>query len=192
MKKLDSFIAGLYKYDEADQQRQAAFYFVRNIPYSTVNSHTIRDAIESKHADCHAKCELLKYLFKAIGYETQSIIMLYRLRNFPLEVQYIPNQLDYHYVPQILLNNVWVSVDATYDPPLASLGFIVNEWDGSTSTAFAEKSLGQKAEYEINSDFDKKRAEFETSLKGAYLLHADQIISYQIKFNEWLMSARKT
>lgn len=191
MEKLNNFITELREFDEADKQLQAAFYFVRDIPYSTINSHSMRDAVESNQADCHAKSQLLGHLFKTLGYETRTLIMQYRLRDYPEEVRFIPDQLDYHYVPQILLNDEWLSVDATYDSPLASIGFVVNDWDSKTATPLTEIPITQKVEGQPDDNFDKTYSLFQASLNDAYAKHADEITSYRIKFNEWLMTARE-
>lgn len=190
MEKLNNFVAELKKCSEAVERRQAAFCFVRDIPYATLGSHSIEDAIDRNRANCRAKTQLLKFLFEEVGYEMQILVMQYRLKDYPSEVKFIPKQLDYHYVPQILLQGKWISVDATYDPPLAALGFVVNEWDGRRSTPIAEKALSQKIEGQPDVTFDRGRQEFEAALNKAYQQYQDKIKSYQVKFNEWLLSAR--
>ena len=83
MSKYDYIITQLKKYNEPDEQRQAAFYFARNIPYSTINSHSVEDAINKNRADCYAKAKLLEILFQATGNKTRLIIVRYRLKEFP-------------------------------------------------------------------------------------------------------------
>ena len=93
-------------------------------------------------------------------------------------------------MPQILLGKDWISVDATYDPPLAKLGFIVNEWDGKTSTPFCEKGFSQKIVGQYDHAFHAELANYNIALEKAYDIYLDEITTYSIKFNEWLMSER--
>ena len=86
MDKLDAFIKSLKEIGETDKQLQKAFYFVRDIPYSTIDSHGIADAIESNRADCYAKSQLLKDIFEQLGYKSRILVMQYRLRDYPDEV----------------------------------------------------------------------------------------------------------
>lgn len=190
MEKLDRLFEGLKDIHDPAKKRAEAFYFVRNIPYGTIGSHSINDALQYGIANCHAKSELLKLIFTKLGYDTRTIVLQYVLKDYPLEVRFIPGQIDYHYVAQVYLHEEWVSVDVTYDPPLKALGFLVNEWDGNTSTSIAEKSLVQKVEGQPDARFDKDRQESDVLLRNAYRKHADDISKYQTKFNDWLAQSR--
>lgn len=173
------------------ERRQTAFNLVRDIPYGTIGAHEPKLALKNQTADCYAKSQILSQLLAHLGYETRILIMQYRLKNKPEEVMYIPGQLDYHYALQLKLNDHWVTIDATYDPPLAKLGFIVNNWNGNHSTPLTESPLSQKIYGQPDVRFDAAFQSFQQTLEAAYLAHLDKINLYQIKFNEWLESARK-
>ena len=190
MSKFDDAIAYIRKYSEADEQRRAAFYFVRNIPYSTIDSHSVEDAIENNRADCYAKANLLEILFQSIGYKTRLLIARYRLKDFPPEVRFIPGQIDYHYAVQVHLMQNWITVDATYDPALASIGFVINDWDGLTGTPLSEIAISQKIVTEQNPNFDRESKAFGSALKEAYKKYENEITNYRIAFNRELDQAR--
>ena len=84
----------------------------------------------------------------------------------------------------------WITVDATYDPALASIGFVINDWDGLTSTLLSETAISQKIETEQNPNFDRARKAFELALQDANKKHQYEIDNYRIEFNRWLNEAR--
>ncbi len=190
MSSVEEIIKALLNIDEADEQLKEAFYLVRDIPYSTVNSSTIENALIDNRANCQVKAKLLSLIFNKLGYDTRTLVSRYRLKDYPEEVKYIPGQIDYHYVVQVYLNKDWVTVDATYDKPLEKLGFKVNDWNGKTSTHLTEKAIEQKIEGFEDEKFDEQYQDFINKINRAFKDFPEGTTLYVIKFNEWLISAR--
>lgn len=192
MDYLDRVIADFEHLKDPVQQRIAIFEFVRNIPYFTGGNHDPGDAVKLKRGNCASKSYLLGALLEKLGYKVRYLIGRYKLRSFPEEVRYLPDQADYHHVVEVLLGSYWVTVDATYDPPLAKLGFQINNWDGVSSTSIAENLDEVKYESELRADFDKNMREWIERYNHAYMNHREEIDKYSEKFNEILEEARKS
>jgi hypothetical protein len=190
VQKLELIVGKIKRETNATLQRKSVFYFIRDIPYATNNAHEMMDPINLNKADCHAKSQLMKYMFKKLGYEVRILVAQYKLKDYPLEVRFIPDQIDYHYYVELLIDDEWVTLDATYDVPIARLGFVVNEWDGKTNTNVAEVVLSKKIEGVSNTVFDQARLDYKNRLATALATHKDEIETYQLTFNRWLSDAR--
>ena len=166
------------------KKRIAVFEYVRNIPYASLDSYG------PDKANCFAKSRLLSELLQHLGYKTRFLTIRYQLPSFPEEVRYIPGQIDYHHAIEALIDDSWITVDPTYDPPLEKLGFKVSGWDGIHSTALAVEALSVKREHEQNPMFDKEFTEFESAINEACKLYPSRLKTYSKKFNKILEEAR--
>lgn len=150
------------------------FEKVRDIPYGDIGSRRPEDVYKKNKGTCSGKHELLKELYHQLGIQTSDFIAMHRFKNLAIKYpQYIQTILDRsdivdpHNFLKIKLGENWIIVDATWDEPLARLGFPVNEnWDGESDMQICVQP------FEI----------FETS---------DPIASKQQKVSEMSESARK-
>jgi hypothetical protein len=141
---------------ESLDPRQAlisVFKHIRDIPYSVAipmrNPTTAPEQIlELGKGSCSPKHYLLAEMCRMLGYEAAFATFPF-LWNDP-DLRYPPGlrqlatglPVAYHLACRIMIGGRWVLVDATWDPPLKSAGFPVNEnWDGVSDTKCAVKPL---------------------------------------------------
>lgn len=127
---------------ELSSERQVVVLFekVRDIPYGEIGSRDSKDVYNANQGTCSGKHELLKELFKELGIPTQDFIAMHRFKDmqvdYPAEIKEVLERsdiIDPHNFFKAFLDNKWVIVDATWDLPLKSFGFVVNEnWDGKS------------------------------------------------------------
>jgi len=135
------------------QSRVSIFEHVRDIPYSlSVLMNDPKTAAEQiltyGKGYCAPKHYLLAEMFRKLGLEVVFAIFPF-LWNDP-DIRYPPElrglatglPVAHHMACRVRINNRWVLVDATWDLPLARVGFPVNEhWDGYVDTRCAVKPL---------------------------------------------------
>lgn len=149
------FRQALGKLKDPIERRKSIFYFVIDIPYSAVGIGVTSEEVVSKNkGNCQTKSRLLESLFNLAGYKTRKLKYKYLLKDIIKEVKYIPEQSDYHHTLEIRIRDKWVLCDCTYDKPLAKLGFIVNEWDGVSSTSYSEAPTSKIGTPDKNLDIE--------------------------------------
>lgn len=173
------------------QLRIESFYRIRNIPYLTGGSHNISDVITTNTGNCASKSALLKHELSKLGIESRLIVGRYTLRSWPPEVKFIPDQIDYHFALEVLINSQWVLVDAAYDPSISSLGFKINEWDGINPTGMSENCTETKVVGTTALTFDKAFEEHLQNIRSAFEANSAGILSYTKSFNQILSQARE-
>ena len=154
------------------------FTSVRDIPYQ------IPLSLQEEDKCCAGKHKKLKKLLS--NYESRYRVCDFKWSDLglPTHVESVPHSDDCtHMYLEILLDNRWVVLDATWDKPLQSI-LLVNFWDGKSDTKIAvparkiyspEKSLGFIDQGDEN-DFDR-----EISANG----------SFYRAFNNWLQDIRQ-
>ncbi len=123
-----------------DEKVVKLFERVRDIPYGDIGSRDPKDVYEQNKGTCSGKHELLKELYQELSIEVKDFITMHKFNNlkvdFPDEIKAILNRtqiVDPHNFFKIKRDNKWITVDSTWDKPLKTLGFPVNEnWDGKT------------------------------------------------------------
>jgi hypothetical protein len=130
-----------------NQQIIKIFEKVRDIRFGSIGSRDPKDVYEKNKGTCSGKNFLLRELYKAIGLRTKDMICMQRWKDltwFPDDVYglvELPDNLreqiarweiiDFHNYVKILVDDAWITVDATIDLPLTKLGFYTTEhWDG--------------------------------------------------------------
>ena len=82
----------------------------------------------------------MKLLLEKLGYDVQSWFAKHDFGKFPIASW--PEALadfkdsdipDYHDFLKVQIGDEWVTIDAVFDPSLASLGFPLLQWDGQTN-----------------------------------------------------------
>ena len=129
------------------------FQHIRDIPYSLAVPMTDPKTAPEQilalgRGYCGPKHYLLAEMFRKLGidvvYATFPFVWDDRDLQYPPELRQLAGGLfvAHHLACRIRINDRWVLVDATWDPPLRQAGFPVNEhWDGQTDTLCAVKPL---------------------------------------------------
>lgn len=190
MANLKTLLRSLQQIKDPVAQRIAAFNHVQQIPYAISEVATPEDVLAQNQGDCGTKTALLQLLFKHLGYKTRRLLMRYRLPDFPEEVRFIPDQIDYHHALEVKIGRFWVAVDAAYDPPLRQLGFDVQIWDGISSMFFVIEPLAIKREGECNEVFDAEFEAFVQKLDEACEKYPKELAAYSKKLNKLFVAMR--
>jgi len=138
------------------------FERVRDIPYGSINSRDPNDVLEKNMGTCSGKHELLKQLLHETGVETKDFIASHNFRNldvdYPKEIEELlqgDGIVDYHNFIKIKVDDEWLTVDATWDKPLAKKGFVVNEnWDAKTNMKLC---VSAKEVFEVEDPLEFKK-----------------------------------
>jgi hypothetical protein len=116
------------------------FERVRDIPFKFAPHHDAETLLQCGYGTCAPKHALLAQLYQRLGLETRFVYVTFRFEEMPGEFPEDLRPLLYdgvvrgHTALQLRLNGRWVDVDATFDRPLKTAGFVVTEeWDGRSS-----------------------------------------------------------
>jgi hypothetical protein len=161
------------------QPARAIFEEIRNRPYAWSSQ------IDKPANNCYFKgIELLQRL-GALGYAVRGRVGETFLDTvIPEEIRLLyPTEFQLtHFWVEVLLNDIWHTLDASYDPGLASAGFNVNEWDSNRTCFEITKTYTQEeaiAYHDVWSDPEYARSYFKAVGPCAMAL------------NEWYESLRK-
>lgn len=132
--------------------RRAIFGHIRDMPYTQYPGLGIQDwmrfVLEKGRGSCTPKQSILNAMFRRLGiavtYLTCPMRWADQPLDFPRELRQLAGKLPTvcHLAAKARLTDVWVLVDATYDPPLARIGAPVNlDWDGLSDTRLAVVAL---------------------------------------------------
>ncbi|NQU99685.1 MAG: hypothetical protein HQ538_03015 [Parcubacteria group bacterium] len=128
-----------------DQKIVTLFEKVRDIPYGSIGSRDPLDVYKQNKGTCSGKHELLKVLYKELEIPVKDFIIMHRFKKlpvkFPNDVQEILDRTDIvdpHNFFKIQRDDVWFTVDITWDKALKKLEFPVTEkWDGKSDMEIA-------------------------------------------------------
>lgn len=123
-----------------EKQIIVLFEKVRDIPYGEIGSRDPEEVYRNNKGTCSGKHELLKELYHELGINTKDFIAIHRFRDlnvdFPSNIKEILDRsdiIDPHNFFKILVDGKWLTIDITWDKPLAIAGFPVNEnWNGKS------------------------------------------------------------
>lgn len=183
------------------ESRIVLFEKIRNIPYLYVPE--LMDPVkgpagllEQNKGTCSPKHYLLAEYFKQLSIPIQYCTYIFSwkdsLSKGPSELKTLAEQLPKkmpHFSLKAYLNNQWVVIDATWDPPLNKAGFPVNaNWDGFSSTQIAVAPLE-----ETDHDTLEERIQYQNNLVKDYTQKELQDFQKFAKgLNIWLDQLRKT
>ena len=111
---------------------KAIFCEIRNRPYAWSTTYGL------PANNCYFKGTELLQRLGAIGYTVRGKVReTYLDEKIPTEIknQYPSQFLLTHFWVEVFLENMWHTLDASYDPGLQRIGFIVNGWE-SNQTCF--------------------------------------------------------
>ena len=156
------------------------FSQIRDIPYS------IPLIFGEEDRSCVGKNLLLLKQLSTLGYTVRWRVceFLWSSLSLPDKVKQLPHDdASSHAYLEVLINDVWQTVDATWDSRLASI-LPVATWDGSRSTMIAVVPTNifssEKSAEIIN---NLSQGEFEKDMKANG--------EFYRAFNEWLVEVRK-
>ncbi len=134
-------LAGCLKCLSPQERLVCAYLSIRDIPYGSPNSPSPSAVIERNRGTGKGKHLLLKMVLSSLGYDVRQYWARHDFSRLPINPW--PEALmafrgvkitGFHDFLKVHIGNRWVTVDATYDGPLESLGFPVHAWDGLEDT----------------------------------------------------------
>ena len=178
--------------------RISVFEHIRNMPYTAIPDLANAEngptgLLEGGSGSCTPKAYLLGLMFELMGFDVEYLSHQFEWKEsvaaFPPEVRSMAERqpLEYHQNCRVNIDGRWVMVDATWDPPLAGVGFPVNQsWDGFSDARNAVISLG-----EVAHDSPESTDEYLRIQKAEYSDEEQEAISLFIEvLNPWLESVR--
>jgi hypothetical protein len=178
--------------------RISLFEHVRDIPYAVIpelrNCETgPAELLEGMRGSCTPKHFLLGTFFERLGLEIRYATFPFSWDDpdikYPDEIRELAAALptEYHLALKVLIDGNWRLVDATWDPPLRSAGFPMNEsWDGLSDTILAVKPI---EEIENRDARDRESTVKERKASWTDEDHAREALFVK-KLNRWLESLR--
>lgn len=195
IKTFDEWTAGL----NSPEDRISVFEKIRDIPYGLVpkpKDPLARPAgmLEKNRGSCSPKHFLLGMFFERLGIPVQYASCRFLWSDLKLPYpEHLKEMLpglpfEYHLICRAFINNRWILLDATWDPPLAKGGFLVNKkWDGVSDTQNAISSLK-----EVSHNNLEERIDYLKQKRGLYTGKERELYQkFMIGFNSWLENIRK-
>jgi hypothetical protein len=180
--------------------RISIFDHIRDIPYAVIPE--IRNPVDGPQGllkgmkgSCTPKHFLLGRMFEMLQIPIKHVTYPFSWNAksvaYPPELRKLAEALpiEYHLACKARIENKWVVVDATWDRPLARVGFPVNEsWDGVNDTKLAVDALD-----EIVHENVQERVNFVQARKSSWTAddnnRTDRFIS---ALNNWLETVRRS
>ena len=179
--------------------RISVFNHVRDIPYAVVPEINNpvdgpEGLLKTMKGSCGPKHFLLARMFEKLQIPTQYLTYPFSWNS--KAVAYSPElrmlaeviPVTYHLACKARIQNRWVIVDATWDRPLARVGFPVNEsWDGAGDTKLAVEPLDDLVQKNA-----QERTRFAQAHKSSWTVddHA-RADRFTTALNRWLEDARR-
>lgn len=141
-------------------------------------------SFEENNSACVGKNMLLKKGLERAGEKVRwkEGIYAWERIGLPVELLSIPHNLEPSHVwLELLLDDNWITLDATWDGPLAST-FPVNEWDGTSPQVIAFPILHMMPDSQIEI-YEKPLPAWEAAMAKEYAFHR--------AVNMWIESKRK-
>ncbi|MBM4463221.1 MAG: hypothetical protein FJ012_07765 [Chloroflexi bacterium] len=155
--------------------RVAIFERIRDIPYAVIpelnDSERYPDILKLGKGSCMPKHLLLCNMYRRLGLTV--LYAVYPFRWDELEIDYTPKLRrlaramppGHHLACKVDIDGKLVLVDATLDPPLATLGLPVNkEWDGESDTLLPIKPSDKEEIYHPSEAYSVRSQPDEQSL----------------------------
>jgi hypothetical protein len=179
--------------------RISIFNHIRDIPYAVIPE--IRNPVDGPQGllkrmkgSCTPKHFLLGRMFEMlripIKYVSYPFSWNVRSVAYPPELRKLVEEvpIDYHLACKARIESDWVIVDATWDRPLARVGFPINEsWDGASNTKLAVEPLD-----EIIHENAQERMNFVQTRKSSWTAGDNARTDHFIgALNNWLEDVRR-
>ena len=132
MKNSDIIEKFVLEHKDSDKitERISIFETVRDFLYQINWANTPEKLLELKEWYCASKHRLLKEVYDILWYQTQLCFV-----PFSFDMIYLPDELKdrwyvnkkwYHTFLQMMINDEWINIDATFNPELKDF-YVVNE-----------------------------------------------------------------
>ena len=179
--------------------RISIFNQIRDISYAVIPE--INNPVDGPEGllkrmkgSCSPKHFLLGRMFEMLRIPTQYVTYPFSWNvtsvAYPPELRKlaIVVPVDYHLACKARIENRWVVVDATWDRPLARVGFPINEsWDGVSDTKLAVESLD-----EIVHESVQERVNFVQARKASWTADNNARREHFVDaLNKWLEDLRR-
>jgi len=179
--------------------RISVYEHIRDIPYAIVSK--LRDPqtgpaglIKMNKGSCVPKHFLMYMMLDRLGLSVKYATYLFNWNDpaikFPVDLKKIVQVMPItpHLALKVNIDKQWISVDATYDLPLKSAGFTVNEeWDGINDTKIAVIPV----EEIVHESLDE-RLSFAGKRVGEYTeRETEAYAEFAGRLNKWLEEVRK-
>jgi len=141
--------------------------------------------VSLEEGDCRHKTELLEQIFRDEKFKTRKIYTVFDWKDLPVP-KYLLGILKsgtkmVHELLEVNLNGKWLKVDATWDRPLAKIGFpATTHWDGKSDTNMITE--GELKFYRTKEEA-KKISEVNNN--------KEELHEFAEKFNAWLGEVRE-
>ena len=180
--------------------RISIFDHIRDIPYAVIPeiSNPVdgpQGLLKGMKGSCTPKHFLLARMFEMlqipIKYVTYPFSWNAESVAYPPELRKLAEvvPVDYHLACEARIENKWAVVDATWDRPLARVGFPINEsWDGVSDAKLAVESLDEIVHQSV-----QERVNFVQARKSSWTdddnARTDRFVS---ALNNWLENVRRS
>lgn len=173
------------------------FDAVRDIPFAVEPEQYSREngpaeMININMGFCVPKHYLLGAMFRELGIDIKYCVCPFRWADLAMlspEIRKAAKALPVtqHLMCKAFVGRKWITVDATWDAPLAVAGFPVNSpWDGKTDTINAVKPI---EEFALSTDIEC--AKFLKDKMDAYTLPEKLALArFSVDLNKWLGGVR--
>jgi hypothetical protein len=179
--------------------RISIFDHIRDIPYAVIPE--IRNPVDGPQGllkgmkgSCTPKHFLLGRMFEMLQIPIKYVTYPFSWSAGP--VAYPPEltkmaevvPVDYHLACKARIENRWVVVDATWDRPLARVGFPINEsWDGVSDTKLAVESFDEIVHQSV-----QERVNFVQARKASWTPDDNAWREHFVDaLNKWLEDVRR-
>ena len=162
-----------------------AFYRIRDIPYA-ISRRSPQEMKKEGRGSCYHKHIWLAEEFRKLGLPVKFVVCQFKWGGsikMPSRLKKMAEELSpgSHLALKVFLRGKWLLVDATFGEQYKKLGFVVNEWDGESSTRLAVNPIDKLKEFES----------LEEANNYILALHAkkpdkEKRDRYFEKFNEWI------
>ncbi len=118
---------------------------VQNVPYYCLEEKDFTKLFELNKGSCAEKNTYLGEAYKKFGLDVKYYLISFNWSRLPIP-SYVLEKLNdiigKHLALKAKINENWLWVDATWDPPLEKAGFpVTKNWEGTSDTKLAVKPL---------------------------------------------------
>ena len=136
--------------DASDAGVVKVFERVRDIPFRFAPHNDADTLLACGAGTCAPKHALLARLYEQLGLETRFLYVAFRFDDMPGHFPPALRRATHdgivrgHAALRLRRPQGWIDIDATFDRPLATAGFVVTEaWDGCTSMPLVVNALSR-------------------------------------------------
>ncbi len=163
------------------------FEKVQKIPYKVCKFDENKIDENIQCGDCRHKSTLLKKLLEKEGFEVKKIKVIFNWRDLPIPKNILgilkkSDTIWGHSSLLVKIREKEILIDASWDPPLAKVGFpVTKKWSGLSDTSFVNN---RKTEVLSLKEYKKRRKDIR--------LDPVEIKKFALALNDYLEKIRKS